>query len=174
LKSIKPLHAQCFFSVSRRGEFHQFLTYDYYDPRNYYAKLVYADEKKYLREMLRLMYGMQELLDTEVVKINGVRVRPRVLSVDMEHRGLREVPYITWLIWFKGRIKRGVNVFENVSEEEVAEYDYEVVWLFPKGAKVLEVHVPTDYEIVGDRALFIWARKGDKVGGLEKIVFEVR
>ena len=99
MRKLKPLHAQCFFSVSRKGEFHQFLIYDYYDPHGYYAKLVYADEKKYLKEMLRLMYGMQKLLDAEIVKINGERVKPRVLSVNMEHRGLREVPYITCLLY---------------------------------------------------------------------------
>lgn len=174
MERIKPLHAQCFFSVSRRGEFHQFLTYDYMDPDGYYAELVHAAEEQYEEEMSRLIANMQSFLDSEVVKVNGRRVRPRVLSISMEHRGVREVPCITWLIWFKGRAKGGVNVFENFSEQEVAEYDFEVAWLFPWRSKVLEVQVPTDYEVVGGRALFIWARKGDRVGGYEKIVFELK
>lgn len=144
------------------------------DPDGYYAELVHAAEEKYEEEMLKLIVNMQSALDSEVVKVNGKRVRPKVLSISMEHRGMREVPCITWVIWFKGRTKAGVNVFESLSEQEVAEYDFEVAWLFPWRSKVLEVQVLTDYEVVGDRTLFIWARKGDRVGGYERIVFELK
>ena len=56
-------------------------------------------------------------------------------------------------------------------EEGVAEYDYEVYWFLPRGSRIIEVETSTDYEIFGERFLVMWARRGDRYSGHEKIVF---
>ena len=169
---VEPLHAQCIFTVSRRGEFHQHLIYDYYDEEGYYARLLHKP-RQYKEEMLRLAAAMQEELNQETVRINGVLAYPKVLAVSMEHRGSKQLPYIIWIIKFKGPLKRGVNIFENISEEEIAEYDYEVIWSFPTKTKILDVEVRGEHEILQGPTLMIWARKGTRVGGLERITFKL-
>ncbi len=55
--------------------------------------------------------------------------------------------------------------------QEIAEYDIEVLYLFPKGTQIIEVDTPLEYEIRGP-ILLVWARKGDKVGGYEAVHFK--
>ena len=169
---IEPLHAHCFFSVSKKGEFHQYLVYDYYDEEGCYAELLHKP-REYRREMAKLAQNMQEELDKEIVKVNGERVYPRVMAIAMEHRGSRQLPYIAWIIKFKGKLKKGINIFENLSEEEIAQYDYEVVWCFPLRTKIINVEVKGECEVLNGPTIMIWARKGMKVGGLERIVFKL-
>jgi hypothetical protein len=172
-ESLQPIHAQGFFSVSPSGFIHQIIVYDYYDPEEYYAKLIHRP-LEYEEEMERLRAAMQEALDEEEVIVNGVRVYPEVQAVSLEHRMDPRLPYITFLITFSAPLRRGINVYENRYEEEVIEYDYEVFWLFPPGAKVREVVTRTEYEVLGDgNILLLWARKGDRSGSYEKIVFEI-
>ncbi len=171
---IEPVHAQGFFVVTRRGDVHQIVVYDYYDPEGYYAKLIHRP-REYEEEMNRLAANMQEFLDSEEVVINGERVYPKVVAVSLEHRGFEDSPYITFIIHFKGRLRRGLNTYENKYEEGVAEYDYEAYWIFPPRTRIVEVDVRSEYEVLGSgNILLLWARRGDKVGGYEKIVFELR
>ena len=169
---MKPIHAHGFFTVSRNGLFYEIIVFDYYDPEEYYAHLIHKP-LDYEKEMARLIQIMQETLDEEYVSINGERIRPKVVGVDLGHRGFSDTPFITFLIYFKGRLRRGENVYENRYEESVAEYDYEVYWFFPPGFKVVEVDFRTDYEVLGSgNLLYVWARKGDKTGGREFIKFK--
>ncbi len=172
-KDIVPIHAQGFFCVHRRGLVNQIIIYDYYDPKGYYAKLIHRP-LDYENEMKKLAANMQYFLDQEQVLINGEKVRPIVKSVSLDHRGFMEIAYITYVIEFKGRFKRGVNTYENIYEVEVAEYDYEVYWIFPPRTKIIEVEVAAEYEILGDgNILLFWVRKGDKLKGYEKIAFKL-
>lgn len=171
--TVKPIHAQGFFAVSLSGYVHQVVIYDYYDPDEYYARLIHRP-LEYEEEMERLRAVMQEMLDEEKIVVNGVRVYPEVQAVSLEHRVDPRLPYITFLIEFNAPIKPGVNIYENSYEEEVVEYDYEVFWMFPPKTKVYEVITKTEYEILGDgNIVLLWARKGDKSGSYERIVFEI-
>ena len=170
MNSPTPVFGQGIFTVSRAGEFFQVVRYDYYDPDGYYSKVM-RSPVLYGEEVSRLYYNMQSLLDSEVVKVNGLKVRPRVRAVNIELSGFEEFPHITFLIYFRGRLRRGENVFENWYDEEDAEYDYEVYWFFPPRTRILEVIVSGDYDVVGS-LLYIWARKGDRIKGYERIVFE--
>ncbi len=173
MADVVPVHAQGFFTVSRRGEVYEILVFDYYDPDEYYARLIHRP-LDYEREMARLAANMQEELDRERVIVNGRTVRPRVQVVGLEHRGSPDSPYLTFIIYFKAPLRRGLNVYENIYEESVAEYDYEVYWMFPPRARVVEVEMETEYEVLGrGNILLLWARRGDRVGGSEKIVFEL-
>lgn len=171
MEGIFPVHANSFFIVSRDGAFNQILTYDYYDPSGYYSLLTHRplDFKK---EINKLWSNMQDFLDEETIKVNDVVVRPLVKHVDIEHRGSETTPFLTWIIYFEGRFSKGNNIFETWTEEERATYDFEVYWYFPPKTAIIEIDSPMDYD-PQDNILILWARKGDEVGGYEKIVFKL-
>lgn len=170
LEEPTPIFGQGFFTVSKRGEFFQIVRYDYYDPEEYYFKVV-KSPKRYYEEINKLHYNMQKLLDKETVKVNGYRVKPKVKSVNIEHSGFKEYPHITFLIYFRGKFRKSINTFEDLYEGEIAGYDYEVYWFFPPRTRILEVEISGDYDVV-DGILYIWVRRGDRVNGYEKISFE--
>jgi len=166
----KPIFAQGFFTVSRRGDFFQIVRFDYYDPEHYYEKVM-KSPILYDEEMRKLAYNMQRMLDLEEVLVNSIRVRPKVRMVNIEHSGFSDAPHITFLIYFKGSLRKGVNTFEDKYESETIEYDYEVYWFFPPKTRIVEVEMSGDIDVI-DNILYVWARRGDKIKGYEKIVFE--
>jgi len=94
--------------------------------------------------------------------------------VNLDFRGKAEKPAITFYIEFDGKLKPGEeNVYECSYEPGIAEYDYEVYWIFPKGSRIISVKTSTEYEIYGERFLVMWARRGDKYLGHEKIIFRL-
>jgi len=170
---VEPIHAQGFFIVSRRGDINQIVIYDYYDPEHYYLNLLHRP-LDYEEEIKKLAANMQYYLNQEKVLINGERVKPIVKTVSIEHRGFAEIAYITFTIYFKGKLHKGLNTYENIYEAEKAEYDYEVYWIFPPRSKVVEVDIAAEYEVLGDgNILLFWVRKGDRIRGYEKIVFSI-
>ncbi len=172
VREPEPVHAVGFFSVSRGGVVHQVVVYDYFDPDYYFLNLVHRP-LDYEREVSRLAYNMQSFLDREEVLVNGRRVRPVVKTVSIDHRGFAEFAYVSFIIYFRGRFTRGLNSYENRYEPGVAEYDYEVYWMFPPRSRIVEVDISADYEVLGDdNILLFWVRKGDRISGYEKIVFE--
>lgn len=170
-ENVTPLYAHAFFSVSRSGEFHQLLTYDYYDPDEYYLSLEYNPEE-YDMEIQKLWLNMQDFLEEEVNLVNGKKVYPKVIYTDIQFRGSETMPFILWIISFKGEFKKGENVYQTVTEEEVLEYDCDAIWVFPEDCRILSVTTPMDYEIMNN-ILLLWARKGDKIGGQEEIRFKL-
>ncbi len=159
--------------MCRGGLFHQILVFDYYDPGHYYMDLLNKPER-FNEELERLTNNMQHYLDEEEIYINGRPSKPRVESTDLVFRGTPVRPSVVFTITFRGRLRRGRNVYEEYYEAETLEYDYEAYWLFPPGSKVLEVKVDTRYEVLkpGNR-LVIWGRKGERVSGYEMIVFNL-
>lgn len=168
--NIIPVHAESYFIVERNGKFNQILKYQYYDPEEYYYTLIHRP-REYYKEIKRLYCVMNEVLKEERVLINGKQVKLNVKLVNIDFAGYVDQPYILYYIKFKGPLRKGVNIFEDFYEETVAEYDYEVYWFFPERTKILEVYVDGDFDLVNSNKLFIWARKGDKISGYEKIIF---
>lgn len=171
-EAVKPLHAHEFMLVSADGVFNQILSFDYHDPFGFYHSLLKSEER-YYAEMSRLIWNMQSLLDGEVIKLNGEKCRPEVLTATLDFRGSENLPCITFFIQFRANLKMGLNVYECFYDEEVAEYDYEVYWIFPPSVKIVDVDVNTEKDIVMDNVLILWARAGDNVGHYEKIVFNI-
>ena len=170
-KTVKPVHGHAFFTLSYDETFSQILIFDYYDPDQFYYNLLH-DERAYSREMRNLLASMNELLKQEEVMINGERVEVEALTVNLDFRGEPEHPTLTFYIEFRGKLKRGgENTYECRYESGIAEYDYEVYWILPRGSKILEVITSTEYEVYGDRFLVMWARSGDRYNGYEKIKF---
>lgn len=167
---VIPIHAMAFFSISSDGEFHQLLQYDYYDPQGYYSKLIESKDD-FAKEIRKLWLNMQGYLEEETNKINQTKVYPQVKFCDIQHRGMRENPFITWIISFKGEFQEGINVYETQTEEEQLEYDCYAIWEFPQNTKILKVQTKLYYDIFGNR-IILWADKDMVIGGYEKIRFE--
>jgi multimeric flavodoxin WrbA len=73
---VEPVHAESFFSVSRTGEIHERLSYEYADAEGYYRKVV-RDQNLLAKEVQKLAANMQFYLDKERVEINFPRVQQR-------------------------------------------------------------------------------------------------
>ncbi len=172
-KEPEPIYAQGYFIVHRIGLFNQIVIFDYYDPDQYYWGVL-RNASRLKREQETLMKNMQYFLDQEKVLINGVETKPVVKNVEIGIRGKPTLSYIVFYIEFEGELVKGLNIYENLYEEEVSEYDYVVYWIFPWNIRVVEADVGVQYSVLNDGRLLIFhVPKGTRVGGYEKIVFEV-
>ncbi|MFW9794931.1 MAG: hypothetical protein ACFFEE_11540 [Candidatus Thorarchaeota archaeon] len=167
---VEPVHADSFFSVSRNGEIHERLCYEYVDPEGYYRRVI-RDQKLLKKEIEKLADNMQHFLDQERVEINEERVKSRVDYCDIFLKGASEVVSIIYLIDFAGRFSQGLNKIETWLEEETAPYDFEIIWRFPVGTRIEKVETTLDFEIYED-IITLWAMEGDEVGGYERMEFE--
>lgn len=168
---VEPVHADSFFSVSRTGEIHERLSYEYIDPEGYYRRVI-RDEDLLRKEVEKLADNMQSFLDQERVEINSERVRSRVDYCDIFLKGATEVVSVIYLIDFAGRFQEGANKIETWLEEEEAPYDFEIIWRFPVGTHIKEIETTLDFEIYGD-LITLWAQEGDEVGGYERMEFDL-
>jgi hypothetical protein len=168
--SVEPIHADSFFSVSKTGEIHERLCYEYSDPEGFYRKVV-NDDDLLREEVQKIADNMQYYLDKERVEINGQRVRSQVDYADIFLKGKSEVVAVLFLIDFEGSFIDEVNKIETWLEEEEAPYDFEILWRFPKGTKVVEIDTLLDYEVYND-IVTLWAFSGQDVGGYERMEFK--
>lgn len=171
-ESVEPIHAYGFFSVSESLEVSQIVIYEYIDYNRYYASIA-RDIDRLNVELERLAADMQHYLDREEVVINGDRLRPKVVGANLGFRGDPEEPYLAFFIRFRGRPRKGLNYYENIYEEEVAEYPYEAYWFFPPNAKVEEVECSGVSEVIGGQIVIMKVEEGERVTGYEKIVFRL-
>ncbi len=169
----KPLYAHGFFTMHETGLVDQIVVFDYLDESRYYWNLK-RDKDKFEREIRMLADNMQYYLDQEKVLINGVEAPPRVVDVEIGFRGKPELPYILFLIEFKGELKKGMNLYENIYEEEIAEYEYIVLWNLPENAKFVKAELGVPYRVEPNgRSIFFRVKPGVKVGGREAIYFRI-
>ncbi|ABW01838.1 hypothetical protein [Caldivirga maquilingensis] len=163
-EEVKPIYAKGFFTMDLNGTVRQYTVFYYTDPKHYYANLT---KEGYRRELSLLRRNMQRFLDEEVIRMNGVRVKAKVIHVNI---GLLTVnlPFIEFLITFKGSLRSGVNTYEDEYEEEVTEYPYDIVWWLP--GNVTEVSMAGEVN-VKDNIITVRVNEGVKVGGRETISF---
>lgn len=168
---VEPIHAHSFFTLSLGGTFSQVLVFDYLDKGRYYYGLL-EDERSYEEELSRLLASMNELLREEEVIVNEKRVEVEALTVNLDFRGAAELPTITFYIEFAGKLKpREVNVYECSYESGIADYDYEVYWFLPRGSRIVGARFSGEYEVLGDRMLVVWVRRGERYEGYERVEF---
>jgi len=169
---MEPLNATGLFSVSPSLDVHQTIIFDYFDEERLYFNMA-DDIEAYEDELETLARNMQYFLDKEEVVINDERVRPKVIGV---HIGFREAPedvVVTYFIYFRGRPREGVNYYENIYEEEVAEYPIAAYWYFHPSIEILDVEASGDVEIIGPNILAMHLAEGDHISGYEKITFKI-
>lgn len=169
---MEPLSATGIFSVSKNLDVYQTIIFDYFDDEREYFSLI-DDLEAYEEELERLAATMQRFLDAEEVVINDARVQPKVIGVNIGFRETPEEVTITYFIYFKGTPREGLNYYENIYEEEVAEYPIAAYWYFHPTAKIIDVEASGEIEIVGDNILAMHIAQGDAVNGYEKITFRL-
>ena len=167
MSDIYPTHGIAYFLVTKE-EINEILEFTYWDPHEHYTKIVLENPKKYDEEINILWKNMQRFLDEEIVKVNGITIKPKVTFVGIVPRGFKDVITISYHIQMKNYLKDGKNVFETKTNEEIAEYDFDIFWFFPEKTKVTSVISKLEYEWKENK-LLLWARKGMHVGGYEKI-----
>lgn len=168
--NITPIYAYAYFSVANNGEIHQLLQYDYFDPDEFYADLCHEENQTdFNEEIQKLWNNMNYFLSEERNYINNKRVVPEVIHVDIGHRGSKNLPYITWLICFKGEFKIGKNIYTTFTKPEKLEYDCHCIWHFPINTKV-KIKASMDFEII-DNTIILYGRKSEIIGGNEQITF---
>ena len=167
-----PISGVAYFVVSRTGVVSEILDFSYLDSNKEYLQLIH-DEREFKKETTLIWKNMQGFLDKERIIINDQRVRSEVKLVDIIYRGLDDVPHVLFFIEFRGTLVNGLNTIETYTEEEELEYDVEAYWKFPHKTRIIEVITPMEYEI-NKNFILLWSRKGNIIGGYEKITFEFR
>ncbi|MEM1982231.1 MAG: hypothetical protein QW596_04705 [Sulfolobales archaeon] len=171
IESIRPIYGQGTFVVCENGDVLQEVIFDYVDEELYYWRLMDSEEELN-KELDKVVSNMQSFIDKEVVKINGKRVFPRVIGVDLGFRGFENRPYITFYITFKGSLRKGMNVYEDTYKPDSVEYDYTVTWIFTGNLKVLKAYLGVGYDVLADgRILTFSISKGFITPGYERIEF---
>lgn len=170
---VVPIYGLGLFYVRESGLVEQVVVFEYYDPEGIYRSIA-ADEKELNAEKSRLAKNMQYYLDQEDVKINGSPVYPRVVDVEIGFKGDYSYPYVTFFILFTGKLRIGLNIYEDSYEPEIAEYAYRVYWIFPTKARVVKADLGVPYVLLGNgRILAFSVEKGTKIRGYERIEFEI-
>ncbi|QGA53360.1 hypothetical protein GFS03_01565 [Sulfolobus sp. E5-1-F] len=163
-EKVTPIFGLGNFVMDKVGNVTQYTFFYYYDPENYYASLT----REMLDKEMEIVKGnMQNFLDEEKIIINDRSTRAKVVSTDIFLLDITH-PVIEFIIVFRGKLRKGVNVYENFYEEEITEYPYEAIWRFP--GKILNVKMKGEITIL-ENFLKIKVNKGIKVGGRERIEF---
>ncbi|MBD3229985.1 MAG: hypothetical protein GF329_17515 [Candidatus Lokiarchaeota archaeon] len=170
-EEIVPIFAQAFFAGSRNGTIKQLLQFDYHDPTCFY-KTLEQDEKELDIELTKLSTNMQSFLDEEENTINNQRVFPEVKFIDLGFRG-DTMPFISWIIEFKGIFNKGLNEYIAITPEEELDYDCRSIWSFTEGTRIIKIKSQMNYEICENQIAF-WASKSDVIGGKEIIRFIIK
>jgi len=170
--NVRPLFAQTFFCGSKSGVIKQILQFDYYDPECYYKNLI-SNEKELDRELTKLSTNMQIFLNEETNIINEQQIYPEVKLIDIGFRGeVDTMPFITWVIEFSGKFKKGLNIYKAITPEEKLEYNCRSIWSFPENTRIIRIDTKMLYEIMGNHIIF-WANKDQVIGGKEQINFVI-
>lgn len=165
-----PLNAEADFYVSEKG-ISELLVYNYLDEEYFYQKLCASDN--YDTEMNRIKENMQFYLDQDTVLVNYEEKRMKLSEVELKFKdGLSEYPQLNFMILIRCGLKEGNNVIEFYMQEEEAPYSFTISWHFPYGSEIIEVDTLLSFQITGSK-LIMNAKKGDRVGGYEKIIFKV-
>jgi hypothetical protein len=169
---MKPIFGYGFFSVCSDGLFLQDIIFEYRDEDlEYYALLEDEDAKK--EELKVLRDNMQKSLDEEKVVVNGSRISPRVLEVEVGFAGSKYRPYIRYLIGFTVPLRHGENVYRDIYEPTIAEYDYTVTWILPPRATVVRADVNVPYRVSNGNLIRLYVKKGTYLSGFEEIIFRL-
>lgn len=167
---MKPVFGYCYFTVDRSGQFTEVIIFEYVDEDQEFAEIL-SDNLRLREELTKVRENMQSFIDAEEVRVNGKRVRPRIIKTLAGIAGDPCRPYISFIIRFRGALKPGLNVYEDKYEEDVAEYDYMVTWVLPPGSRVVEAEFGFKYEVGPDNVISFSVPKGSSTPGYEKILF---
>ncbi|MCS7099150.1 MAG: hypothetical protein RMH84_05915 [Sulfolobales archaeon] len=169
---MKPRYGYGFFSVDSSGEFRQKILFFYWDPDEelYYSVSTPQGRKLEIETMRK---NMQTFLDLEKILVNKKEVKARVAHVEIGFLSSTKRPYVEFLIFFRGNVSEGINLYENHYEKEKVEYDYRVMWVFPENFKITRAEFGFPHYFVDERIIYFDVKKGSEVPGYEFIEFLV-
>lgn len=170
-EEVVPIFARSHFFVSLEGQITQILTFHYYDGERYYAHLQ-ASPEDLQEDLEKITINMSQFLAEEKNILNGERVHPQIIHTELFFQGEPFLPTILMFIEFGGPILKGKNLYESWTDEEQLEYDCIATWTFPEKTTVLKIVSKLQY-IIHPYALIFKAKKGDWIGGHEKIYFQI-
>lgn len=167
---MRPVFAHGLFNVSP-GSITNHVLYIYEDPELEFKEIL-SSKRRAREEAGRLRRNMQAYLDSERILINGKEVRAEVVHVAFGYEGVRGRAFVEYIIEIPFEPRRGVNEYVDEYGEEVAEYSYRVVWLFPRCGEVLEADLGVPAR-VSARKIVLNVQRGQRLPGRERIVFSL-
>ncbi len=178
---LDPVHGRSVISVTHAGEeihFSQVLQYDYIDASDdcHYHGRITTDPAFHASEIATLKNNMQAFLDAETNTVNGSIVPLRVTGASIGFRTRPELPFFTWLVTWHGKAAApgtGVNVYEARVEPATLEYDVQSIYLFPPGARVVDIESSLSWTCPAGNVIVYTAREGDRVDELERVSWTV-
>jgi hypothetical protein len=165
-EKVIPIYAKGYFTIARNGKGLFISTFYYYDKEGYYASL---DKEKIKEEKEKLKENMQYYLNQETLRINRRRVDEKVSEVEINLLSVN-YPMIDFYITFKARLKLGYNLYEDIYENEITEYPFEAIYVFP--GKILSAKIRGKVSIK-DNIAIVKVKKGMKTGKREIFAFRV-
>jgi len=165
-----PVYAKAEFFVYPK-EILEDLTYFYHDPSRVYHGLLEIGILKGELEFIK--NNMQFFLDQDILMINGLQKRLIVEDVSLSFpAGDFEHPCLHFKIYTEVEFVYGDNRLEMISEEELAPYDFEIIWDFSslEGSEIAEVKSKLSYKIDSEKSkIFMKTFKDKPCGGHEVI-----
>ncbi len=165
-----PIYGTGIFNVMKNS-INYIILFDYYDENKEYYNLIKRQNSK-INEEKRLKEEMQKQINTEKTLINGSNVFPVIKYAKIGFK-IPKLSYVYFYIEIPIKLTNGKNVYENIYEETVAEYDYTVTWILPNCGRFIDINSPGKYDFENNYA-FININKGTKIPGYESIVFELK
>ncbi|MEB3825212.1 MAG: hypothetical protein LRS47_00915 [Desulfurococcales archaeon] len=168
---LKPIHSTGFFSVYPHGEILQRIVFYYKEDTEFYGRVIrnprlLAEEKELLRR------GMENILDSEEILVNGSKAVWRVMEPDIVLLGSPRNPVLVFHVSIEAPLKPGRNVYEEFFEPEKVGYGYEAYWYFPPCMKALNVEASGHTSLLEEgRLVVIKVEKEAYIEGYESIVF---
>lgn len=175
---LKPRHGRSTIHVAHdnagRIDFSQILTYFYEDTteKNDYYQRAKNDDDFIPREQDVLGGNMQTFLNKEKNIVNGKKVRPKVVHVDISYESNPRFIIFSWLIQWSGKesdSESGMHAYESSVDPAVLEYNVQSYYHFPDNAKIMNITSSLAHEVIEDHIIIYKASKGDKVRSSEKI-----
>ncbi len=165
---MRPVFAHGLFNVSP-GLITNHVLYIYDDPELEFEQIL-SSRRRTREEAARLRRNMQAYLDSERILVNNEEVRAEVVHVAFGYEGVRGRAFIEYIIEIPFNPRQGINEYIDEYGKEVAEYNYRVVWLFPRCGKVLKAELGVPAKVTA-RKIVLNVRKGQHLLGRERIVF---
>ncbi|MFX1520595.1 MAG: hypothetical protein ACFFCD_11825, partial [Promethearchaeota archaeon] len=147
------------------------LIYNYFDEKQVYQKLCASNN--FDEEMDKIKDNMQYFLDQDTILVNREEQRMKLREVELKFKdGLPEYPQLNFMIIIRCKLQKRTNVIEFYMQEEEAPYNFQIKWHFPHRSEIIKVETSLSFQVANNN-IIMTAKKGDCVGGYEKIVFKI-
>jgi len=168
-----PIFANSTIYISKSGNFHQVLTYDYTeDSGGYFDKIRYNPDF-YQDEVDAITKNQQKFLNEFPNYINDKKVTAKIIHCDIDFKE-ETLPFFYWVIEFSGKLVKGLNTYHSTIEESVLEYDVNSIYILESPLVLDSIESVFHHEIHNDgRLIKYWGYMGDKVGNTEVLKFKL-